>query len=69
MATHEATVEGSIRASEEMSMVSEPVLDDSVVTEGDVPATSGGETEAEAAPDEATRDEDAEAATTGGTDD
>jgi len=30
---HEATVEGAIRASEEMSMVSEPVIDDSVLEE------------------------------------
>ncbi|MFT4950070.1 MAG: putative acyltransferase (DUF342 family) [Natronomonas sp.] len=29
---HEATVEGAIRAGDEMSMVSEPVLDDEVVT-------------------------------------
>ena len=31
---HEATVEGAIRARDEMSMVSEPVLDDEVVTGG-----------------------------------
>ena len=30
---HEATVEGAIRASKEMSMVSEPVIDDAVITE------------------------------------
>ncbi|PSQ50013.1 acyltransferase [Halobacteriales archaeon SW_7_65_23] len=42
---HEATVEGSIRASEEMSMVSEPVIDNAVV--------GGSEEAVEAAADHA----------------
>jgi predicted acyltransferase (DUF342 family) len=46
---HEATVEGSIRASEEMSMVSEPVIDDAVV--------GGSEEAVEAAADHAEQDD------------
>jgi len=50
---HEATVEGAIRAREEMSMVSEPVIDDAVVDET---AEDDSETDDTAADDPQTDD-------------
>lgn len=51
---HEATVEGAIRASEEMSMVSEPVIDDSVIEDDDGGDTDVADEESEETEEDAT---------------